>query len=43
MNQAAPAAWAGREGGVGVAVPAQLSPDLRAGGLSTASSRLQQA
>ena len=28
MNQAA---WAGVEGGVGVAVPVQLSPDRRAG------------
>ena len=34
-----PGAWAGGKGGVGVAVavPAQLSPDHRAGGLSTAS------
>ena len=38
MNHAAPAAWAGGEGGVGLTVPAQLSPDRRAGGLSTASS-----
>ena len=35
VNQAA---WAGREGGVGMAVPAQLSPDCRSGGLSMASS-----
>ena len=38
MNHAAPAAWAGGEGGVGLAVPAQLSPDCRAEGLSTESS-----
>ena len=31
VNPVAPAAWAGGEGGVGVAVPAQLSPDRRAG------------
>ena len=31
MNHAAPAAWAGGEGGVGLTVPAQLSPDRRAG------------
>ena len=37
MNPAAPEAWAGGEG-MGVAVPAQLSPALRAGGLSMASS-----
>ena len=37
MNPAAPEAWAGGEG-VGVAIPAQLSPARRAGGLSTASS-----
>ena len=35
MNQAA---GAGGEGGVGVAVPEQLSPDRHAGGLSMASS-----
>ena len=31
VNHAAPAAWAGGEGGVGLAVPAQLSPARRAG------------
>ena len=31
VNPVAPAAWAGGEGGVGVADPAQLSPDRRAG------------
>ena len=33
-----PATWAGGEGGVGVAVPEQLSPERHAGGLSTTSS-----
>ena len=31
VNPAALAAWAGGEGGVGVAVPAQLYPDRRSG------------